>query len=652
MAVTSINITRVSTNMQHLTLLESLRRNTLRLFLEQNRVATGNRLNAMSEDPATASQALNLTEALERQDQVLANIRHADAFMAATDDAITNLSELLYQARSIASEMVSTTVTQEQRDASAELVQGILNEMVRTGNREYNGMYLFGGTRTTTPPFEIVNGGVLYRGNLSNIFTHVDLDQPTQINMHGADLFGAVSSQVTGYVDLNPTLSSTTRLADLTGAAGTGIQAGSLRISLDSPATAFVVDLSSADTVGNVIDLINQAAAQAGLTTGPGGQFNASINASQGSLQLTSSSGTITVEQVGEGFTARDLGLLNTSGASITGADLQPRLTLTTAIADLFGGAGASLGSIQIRSGATTQTVDLSGAATIQDVLNLINTSGTNVSASINAAGTGIDVVNLLSGVPMTIGEAGGNTADLLGIRSLYGGTLLSSLNGGQGVTTMPGKDDFRIVASDGNSVDVNLDGALTVQDVLDRINAAAGAAGVPVSAVLTSTGNGIQIIDSTGGPGDLRVERLNLSPAIDGLGLSSASLSAGGSVLTASDTNLIRPDSVFTVLQDLYESLKRGDSAGISDAGDRLGDFITQATRMQGIVGARAQAMGTRLDLTESAVLATQKLLSDIKDVDYTEAITKFQQAQTTLQANLMTGSRMLQLSLLDFIQ
>jgi len=67
--------------------------------------------------------------------------------------------------------------------------------------------------------------------------------------------------------------------------------------------------------------------------------------------------------------------------------------------------------------------------------------------------------------------------------------------------------------------------------------------------------------------------------------------------------------------------------------------------------VGARSQAMHNRVAFTEDAVQATKALLSEVKDLDYTEAVTKFQQAQTALQANLLTASRMLNISLLDFL-
>lgn len=647
----SINITRVSTNLQHLTLLESLRQNTLRMYLDQNKLGTGSRFNAPSDDPVAAGQALNLQQALERQNQVLANIRHADSFLAASDDAVGNMSALLIDARSIASEMVTTTVGQASRDSSAELIRGMIDELIRTGNREYNGMYLFGGTRTTQPPFEQTADGVVYRGDSANLFTQVDLDRDTQINLNGANLFGAVSNQVLGKVDLNPVVTRETRLADLQGAAGQGVQKGVLRMSLTTPPASFAVDIAGAETVGDVIDLMNQAAAQAGLTTGAGAQFNASLNPAGDGLQLVSTSGTINVEQAGAGFTARDLGLANVSGVAIAGGDLQPRLLPTTALSDLFGGTGATLGSIRIASGNSVQVVDLSGASTVQEVLNAINTSGMPVRASINAAGTGLDVVSTVSGKGMSIGEAGGNTAGLLGIRSMDGGTKLSTLNSGKGVNNAVGKADFRIVTRSGAQIDVDIDGATTIQDVIARINAAATTAGVALTAGLPSTGNGIQISDGTAGVNELHVERLNLSSAADDLGLYRSADVSGGAVLTGEDRATIRPNSVFTAMQDLYDALRAGDSARISDAGDRIGAFITEASRVRGVIGARSQAMTQRLNLTEDAVTATKKLLSDVKDIDYTEAITQFQQAQTTLQANLLTGSRLLQLSLMNFL-
>lgn len=651
MAINPINVARTSFNLQSISLLDSLRRNTLDLFLQQNRLGTGNRLNAPSEDPVLAGKATTLTEMLERQQQVLANIEHADTFLSVTDNSIGEISGLLTDAHNIALEMVNTTSSQAQRDSMAELVKGILNQLVTVGNRTYMGVYLFGGQDTTMPPFTQDNGGVEYRGDDNALRTHVDLFQDPQINLNGHDVFGALAGEMQGYVDLNPTLETDTRLADMAGFADKGITKGTIRISLDSPSAVFSVDLGGADTIGDVVDLINQSAEDAGLTVGPGNQFNAALNGSQNGLDLTVSSGTVTVEDLGEGVTARDLGIRGSAAGTLLGGDLNPYVTETTKISSLFGGAGAALGGLRIENGSLNEVIDLSGLTTIEQVLNRINKAGVEVNAHINDSKTGIDVTNLMSGMEMKISETGGNTAETLGIRTLHGQTQLDDLNDGQGVNIYEDHDDLVVTARDGSSFNVRLDGASTVQDVIDMINGAAGTAGVAVTASLAVDGNGIRLVDTTGGGGDFSVQRAAGSAAIDGLGLEQT---VSGNEIVGNDVNGIRPNSVFTALIQLHDALVAGGpdaERNIGVAAERLETFIEQTARTQGVVGARSRAMSVRLDLTEQAVLATEKLLSQVKDLDYTEAITQFQQTQTILQANLMTGSQLLQLSLLDFI-
>lgn len=640
--------------MQTISLLDTLRSNTLSLFMQQNRMATGLRLNAPSEDPVLASRAVELSEVLERQDQLLNNIRQADKFLTTTDYSIGEINDLLIQAHDIASEMVNSTADQGQRESMAHLVSGIIDQLVNVGNRMYEGGYLFGGQETRTPPFVKEAGGVKYVGDDGDLTAHISDSENSPINITGAKLFSMLTGVVEGSADLNPAITAETRLRDLAGIDDVGISKGLIRIGLTSPATNFIVDLSKADTVGDVMDMIEGAAEDAGLTVGPGNQFDVTLNAAGTGLQLDVAAGDVSVTEVGEGVIARDLGILGSAAGSIVGADLNTRVARMTAINSLFGGAGAVLGSIRITNGANTQTIDLSGAQTIQDILNRINTAGLHVKAEINDDATGLKVTNLLSGTAMSIGEAGGDTATLLGIRSNHVGTDLSTLNGGKGVEFSPGVDDMRIVARDGNSFTVNLDGSVTMQDVLDKINAAAGAAGVAVTADLTDTGNGIRLTDATGGGGTMSVERMNYSYAIDDLGLNVSVVNPGDTVLVGEDTKGVRADSVFTALYDLYNALMGGGEdveQKITAAGEKINEFIDRTNQWQGEIGARSRTMTQRMEFTEDAVITTQTLLSEVKDLDYMEAVTKFQQAQTSLQANLMTGQRMVSLSLLNFI-
>ncbi|HQE28750.1 MAG TPA: hypothetical protein PL151_13405, partial [Phycisphaerae bacterium] len=255
----------------------------------------------------------------------------------------------------------------------------------------------------------------------------------------------------------------------------------------------------------------------------------------------------------------------------------------------------------------------------------------------------------------MSVGEAGGNTAELLGIRSMHGGTSLASLNEGRGVGIKDGQPEFRVVARDGSSFEVSLAGATTVQDVIARINAAATAAGVNVTASLAPVGNGLRLVDGTTGSDTFRVEAMNFSTAAEDLGILQRDDAGTGEIL-GGDVNPVRVDSVFSALFELYDALTVSNPSHVQEqqitrAAETIKRFMTRASELQGTVGARSRSMTTRLHMTEDAVTATRALLSEVKDLDYTEAITRFQQAQIALQGNLLTGPRLLQMTLLNFL-
>lgn len=76
-------------------------------------------------------------------------------------------------------------------------------------------------------------------------------------------------------------------------------------------------------------------------------------------------------------------------------------------------------------------------------------------------------------------------------------------------------------------------------------------------------------------------------------------------------------------------------------------------ATELVGddVNGVRPEGVLSALFDLESAVNATRSFLSEIEDLDYTEAVRRFQQAQTALQASLLSGSQLLNVSLLNFL-
>jgi flagellin-like hook-associated protein FlgL len=275
----------------------------------------------------------------------------------------------------------------------------------------------------------------------------------------------------------------------------------------------------------------------------------------------------------------------------------------------------------------------------------------------------------------MSVSESGGatGTAADLGIRTMDLTTSTSVFNDGRGVeiangeidpiTGLPDPDrnkDFEVTLSDGRSFEVDLTES-DIQDVasvLAAINAAASAA-VPAIVVpgefearLLDGSNGIALQDNTGGAGSLSVTRL-YGHAADDLGLLDGSLTAGiPSILRGSDRASVRVNSAFTALRDLAEALRADDTVGISIASEDLEAHLDRLAVARAVVGGRAQRVGDAQAREEDTQLLNQTVMSELEDLDYVEASSRFSLLQLAQQAGYTATSQTLSLTLLNFLR
>ena len=107
----------------------------------------------------------------------------------------------------------------------------------------------------------------------------------------------------------------------------------------------------------------------------------------------------------------------------------------------------------------------------------------------------------------------------------------------------------------------------------------------------------------------------------------------------------------LFANLKKLQAALQTSDQSGITTAAEGLQADYDRIIRSRGEVGARVQELENRQNRLEDENLATKGLLSKLKDADFTEAISEFNTLQTALQASMQTTSKVLNLSLMDFL-
>jgi len=158
---------RISTLMSADNARTALNQAVERVIRAEERVASGRRLNRPSDDPAGLTQALSLRSSLEGIAQFRRNAADAKGFLGTTDTALANASDLLRQARTLAVQGANDTLEPEARQALARQVDAIIERIGAIGNTAYGSRYVFGGQRTTEPPFVQVAGAWTYHGGAS-----------------------------------------------------------------------------------------------------------------------------------------------------------------------------------------------------------------------------------------------------------------------------------------------------------------------------------------------------------------------------------------------------------------------------------------------------------------------------------------------------
>lgn len=638
MAIPGGGVTRVSSSLKAFSLLTHLRTNTLRIFREQQRIASGERLLSISDAPIDAEKIARLSKSLESQGQILRNLRHADGQLAASDAAITDIHDLLIDAVRIASEQAGSLHSAEERASEAIIVDSIIQQLQTIGNRQFQSLYLFGGRQVDEPPFTDQFGRTTYRGDFGERSTLVDPRLAQPYNVAAADLYELRNPLSGGYVQFDVQLSAGARLSELDGAQNGGLRFGAIQVTDVGAGITFTTDFTGSETIGDVIARFNADSATAGAT------LTMSINGT--GLQITSAGGNVQVQDINNGTMAADLGIATTAASPLIGADVNRRVTVTTLISDL--GPGFSLpNGVSITNGALSATVTFAGATTVGDILNQLNQADVGIRASISNDGESLVVENLIAGSELLIGENGGTDAEKLGIRTIHDGTTIASISNNRGIHPVNG-DDLQITDANGIVFQVDLSNALTIAAVIAAINTASTAAGSTIVASRAPSGGALRLTGGAGA-GVITVDPANLSPVADELGIRK---SGTATLLDGADVFQYRQPGIFSALYRLRDALRANDSSEITEAGGDIQDMQKHVANIQGITGARSRTMRDRLEQTEDAVLSTTVLLSELKDVDITEAILKFQQAQTALQATILTGSQSLNLSLLDFVR
>ena len=106
-----------------------------------------------------------------------------------------------------------------------------------------------------------------------------------------------------------------------------------------------------------------------------------------------------------------------------------------------------------------------------------------------------------------------------------------------------------------------------------------------------------------------------------------------------------------FTALEDFVTALNSNDTANIRRAIGEVGGLHEGLVKAIGRVGSEIQSADTQLEMHADSKIRLETLLSGEEDLDYSEALTRFNEEMTRLEATQATFAQVARLSLFEYI-
>jgi flagellar hook-associated protein 3 FlgL len=169
--------------------LSNLNKNAEELSKLQTQLSSGSQIEKPSDDPVAVSKIMYLNTAIERNEQYESNIDDAVSWNTMTDVSLENIGDILQSVREITVQAANDTYSDSDRQALADSVDQMIEQIVQDANTMYDSRYLFGGTNNKEVPFEITDDGeVQYNGNDEELNVQVSPTLEIPINTSGNKL--------------------------------------------------------------------------------------------------------------------------------------------------------------------------------------------------------------------------------------------------------------------------------------------------------------------------------------------------------------------------------------------------------------------------------------------------------------------------------
>jgi flagellin len=337
--------------------------NSLSKTLQQ--LSSGSKINSGADDAAGLSLVNGLQANATALSQSQTNATEGVGLLQVADGALSQVTNLLNRAVTLATEVSNGTLNNSQQTAANQEYQSILSEISNIGSTTtYNQKAVFGNTGANA--FNIYVGDSSSGGASIDSLAIQNLSSSTVGETNGTMSYNNAQAVT---IDLGAGADATTKV--------TGTTADSLTFTNASGNSVTKLTTTTTETAGQLMAAIN------GSNIGVTASVIAGSGATHGKLVI---SGNV---ETGAGATGSQLAVAETVSGSWTGAAAN-------------GGGGIAEISYSSSAGENLSTTDLSNQPDAESALNMLNTAISNVAAQDGYVGAQINTLNAVSSVIST----------------------------------------------------------------------------------------------------------------------------------------------------------------------------------------------------------------------------------------------------------
>jgi len=226
---------RVTNAMMTRSVIWNISDNLNRMNTVYTQMSSGERIEQPSQDPVAASKSLEYQAYITELNQYSENVEDADGWMSVTESSVESMIEIVTRVNELTLQANNDTLTSEDRMKIDEEIGQLQDELLKLGNTDYGGDYIFAGYDTDSPPFTLIDklGGSVtaYKGSALNLqgpfdssltdadilswynvqtsgpFTNEEIHYPTSklqttnVNLNGHEVFGSGEDSLMANLD-------------------------------------------------------------------------------------------------------------------------------------------------------------------------------------------------------------------------------------------------------------------------------------------------------------------------------------------------------------------------------------------------------------------------------------------------------------------